>query len=85
MRHHKNSPRGQVLFEKLISEQNRAVDRMQYVDLSGEVLSVDRVGGYWRVLWNGKITRTFVGVDAECQAMGYAMALSDERERRIVR
>lgn len=58
----------------------------ELTDLTSEmVLSVDHVSGYWRVLWNGKITKTFTGEDAEHLAMGYAMALSNKRDRRIVR
>lgn len=55
----------------------------EFVDLSETVISVDRMGGFWRVLWNGQIVRTFPGsTDGHDKAMGYAMALMDERPLR---
>lgn len=57
-------------------------ERMEYVDLSGEVISVDKVGAYWRVLYNGKIVKTFTFADARERAMGYAHAMLDGRPLR---
>lgn len=55
---------------------------MEYADLSDTVISVDKIGGYWRVLWNGKVCKTFTCADAETKASGYAMALLDGRPLR---
>jgi hypothetical protein len=54
---------------------------MEYVDLSPDVISVDKMGGYWRVLRGGKIIRTFTCDDPQDRAMGYAMALLEGRWR----
>lgn len=54
----------------------------EYVDLGDRVISVDYLGGFWTVLWNGAGCKRFYGEDAECRAHGYAMALSDERPLR---
>jgi hypothetical protein len=43
------------------------------------MISVDIVGGRWRVMIDGKIVRTFTGPDAGRQAKGYALALLDGR------
>lgn len=55
---------------------------MDYVDLSDSVISVDKVGGYWRVFWNGRVCRTFTCADAETRAQGYALAMLDGRPLR---
>lgn len=51
--------------------------------LTSTVISVKQLAaelGGWRVLVNGETVVRFIGRDAESRAMGYAMALSDNRE-----
>lgn len=54
---------------------------MDYVDLSDEVISVDKEGHLWHVYHNGKVVRTFYGTDAQTKANGYAMAFAEQRIR----